>query len=253
MSNSMRSVVRGLPLVAGLLALWALAAAAQWISPVFLPGPLAAMQSLAQGLVQGDWAWLTLATVERMAWGWLLACAIGVLLGALIGISPLLRAWLQPMLELLRPLPASALVPVAMALFGLTPAMVIAVIGFGSLWPVLLATAHGFASIEPRLLEVSRVLRLSRMAFILKIGLPHALPDALAGMRLALTVALILAIVGEMLASQPGLGQAILLAARSFRSADLFGGVMLLGLIGFASNALVSTLERRALAWQQQP
>ena len=146
MSNGMGNVVRGLPLVVGLLALWALVAAGQWISPVFLPGPLAALQSLAQGFVHGDWTQLTLATVERMAWGWLLACAIGVLLGALIGISPLLRAWLQPMLELLRPLPASALVPAAMALFGLTPAMVLAVIGFGSLWPVLLATAHGFAT-----------------------------------------------------------------------------------------------------------
>ena len=248
----MKFSVKGLPAVGVLLALWALAASANWVSPVFLPSPVRALQSLAHGFVHGDWALLTLATVERMAYGWLLACAIGVALGAVIGISPALRAWLQPMLEVLRPLPASALVPVAIALFGLTPAMVLAVIAFGSLWPVLLATAHGFASIEPRLLEVGRVLRLSRTAFIVKIGLPNAMPDALAGMRLALTVALILAIVGEMLASQAGIGQAILLAARSFRSADLFGGVILLGLIGFASNALVSSLEHRALAWQHQ-
>jgi len=243
--------MRAVLVVVAWIALWALAAQQQWISPVFLPGPLAALKSLAAGFAQGDWVQLTLATVERMAYGWALACAIGVALGAMIGISPVLRAWLQPMLEVLRPLPASAMIPVAMALFGLTPTMVLSVIAFGSLWPVLLSTAHGFANIEPRLTEVSRVLRLSRLAFIVKIGLPNAMPDALAGMRLALTIALILSIVGEMLASQPGLGQAILMAARSFRSADLFGGVMLLGLIGFASNALLATLERRALAWQK--
>ena len=243
--------MKALAVVVAWIALWALAAQQQWISPVFLPGPLSALRSLLAGFTQGDWALLTLGTIERMAYGWALACVIGVALGALVGISTVLRAWLQPMLEVLRPLPASAMVPVAMALFGLTPTMVLAVVAFGSVWPVLLSTAHGFANVEPRLTEVSRVLRLSRLAFICKIGLPNALPDALAGMRLALTVALILSIVGEMLASQPGLGQAILLAARSFRAADLFGGVMLLGMIGFASNALLTALEHRALAWQR--
>jgi ABC-type nitrate/sulfonate/bicarbonate transport system permease component len=114
----------------------------------------------------------------------------------------------------------------------------------------LLATANGFGQIEPRLHEVGRLLRLSPLAFIWKIGLPNALPDALAGMRVSLTVALILAIVGEMLASQPGLGQAILLAARSFRSADLFAGVALLGAIGLLSNSALNLVERRALRWQ---
>jgi sulfonate transport system permease protein len=72
-------------------------------------------------------------------------------------------------------------------------------------------------------------LQLGRMAFVLKIGLPNAMPDILAGMRLSMTVALIVAVVGEMIASQPGLGQAILLAARSFRASDLFAGIALLG------------------------
>jgi ABC-type nitrate/sulfonate/bicarbonate transport system permease component len=89
------------------------------------------------------------------------------------------------------------------------------------------------------------------LAFVWKIGLPNAMPDILAGMRLALTVALIVTVVGEMIASQSGLGQAILLAARSFRASELFAGVVLLGLIGFASNSLLATLERRFLVWQK--
>lgn len=234
----------------GLLGLWWLATRQEWVSAIFLPGPQATWGALREGLLRGELLRLTLGTVERMAYGWALASAIGIALGALIGISPALRAWLQPMLELIRPLPASAVVPVAIALIGLSPAMVLIVIAFGAVWPVLLATVHGFASIEPRLHEVSRVLRLSPLAFIFKIGLPNALPDALAGMRISLTVSLILAIVGEMLASQEGLGQAILLAARSFRSAELFAGVALLGLIGFVSNALLSWAEHRVLRWK---
>ena len=147
------------------------------------------------------------------------------------------------MLEFIRPIPASSVMPIAIAIFGLSPGMVLAVVAFGSVWPVLLATVHGFSAIEPRLDEVSRVLRLSRPAFIWKMGLPNALPDIFAGLRLSLTVSLILAVVGEMLSSQHGLGLAILLAARSYRSADLFASVALLGAIGYASNAMLQALR----------
>ena len=169
----------------------------------------------------------------------------------MIGISATARAWLQPTLEFMRPLPASALLPLAISIFGLSPNMVLSVVAFGAMWPVLLATVHGFAAVEPRLLEVARCLQLSRGAFVWKVGLPNALPDILAGMRLSLTVSLIVSVVGEMIASQPGLGQAILLAARSFRANELFAGIVLLGLIGFASSALLAAFEKRFLKWQQ--
>ena len=239
-----------LGLTAALVALWAAVAALQWISPVFLPSPGATWQALAQGFARGDLLALTSGTVERMVYGWALASLAGLVLGALIGSSRVLRDWLAPTLELMRPLPASAIVPVVIAFVGLSPAMVLIVVVFGSVWPVMLATLHGFASVEPRLHEVSRVLGLSRAAHVWKIGLPNALPDALAGMRVALTVALILAVVGEMLASQQGLGTAILLAARSFRSAELFAGVVLLGGIGLISNSVLSAVEHRALRWK---
>ena len=233
-----------------LVALWALITHQGWVSPVFLPTPGATLDALLSGLSAGALGALTWATVKRMIYGWALASLIGIALGAWIGLSATLRTWLTPTLELLRPLPASALVPIMIAFVGLSPAMVLIVIAFGASWPVLLATIQGFASIEPRLREVAQVLRLSKPAFVLKIGLPNAMPDALAGMRMSLTVALILAVVGEMLASQEGLGSAILLAARSFRAAELYAGVALLGLIGLASNLLLSLAERRALRWK---
>ncbi len=233
-----------------LVGLWWAASHGGWISRVFLPTPEATWTSLREGLDGGELAQFTRATTARMVEGWLLASLLGVALGALIGVSHRARAYLQPTLEFVRPLPASALLPLAISIFGLSPNMVLSVVAFGAMWPVLLGTIHGFAAVEPRLVEVSRCLQLSRSAFVRKVGLPNALPDILAGMRLSLTVALIVAVVGEMIASQPGLGQAILLAARAFRASELFAGIVLLGLIGLASNALLALAERRLLKWQ---
>ena len=130
--------------------------------------------------------------------------------------------------------------------------MALGVIAFGSIWPALLAAVHGFGAVEPRLLEVQRALGLSRWAGIAKISLPSAAPDVLAGLRLGLTVSLILAVVCEMIAGVDGLGQWVLLAARAYRSADVFAGVMLLGLIGVVANAVLSLAENWFLRWRTQ-
>jgi len=230
--------------------LWYVIAQAKLVSPVFLPGPGRTFDALYYGLVEGDLATNTLATVERMVYGWLLASIAGIAIGAMIGVSQTARAYVEPTLEFLRPLPASAMMPVAIALLGLSDAMVLAVIAFGALWPMLLATVHGFAAVEPRLYQVSRALGLSHAEVVRKIALPSAMPDILSGMRVGLTIALILAVVGEMLASRPGLGQAILLAARAFQSADLYAGVILLGIIGYVSNLALSLTEQRLLRWR---
>ena len=95
------------------------------------------------------------------------------------------------------------------------------------------------------------MLQMSRMGFIWKIALPNAMPDILAGLRLAITVSLILAVVAEMLAGTTGLGQNITLAARSFRSGDLYAGIMVLGAVGYVSNVLLARLERHLLRWRE--
>ena len=249
MNSRIGSWIGSAGVLAALVALWWTASNAGWVSRVFLPTPEATLASLSEGL-RGDLLDYTLATVRRMFEGWLLASLFGVALGAAIGVSPAVRAWVQPTLEFIRPLPASALLPLAISIFGLNPGMVLFVVAFGAMWPVLLATVHGFAAVEPRLAEVARCLQLPRATFVWKIGLPNALPDILAGMRLSMTISLIVAVVGEMIASQSGLGQAILLAARAFRASDLFAGIALLGLIGFASNALLACAEKKLLRWQ---
>jgi ABC-type nitrate/sulfonate/bicarbonate transport system permease component len=245
-----RASTESLAVLLTVIGLWWLASHQRWISKVFLPTPEATVASLLEGFTQGELLDFTQSTIMRMGLGWGLASLLGVALGALIGSSNLARVWIGPTLEFLRPLPASALMPLAIAIFGLSAGMVLFVVAFGAMWPVLLATVHGFAAIHVRLREVGQALQLSRLAFVFKVGLPNALPDILAGMRLSLTVALIVAVVGEMIASQAGLGQAILLAARSFRASELFAGVVLLGAIGFASNALLVQVEKKLLKWQ---
>lgn len=239
-----------LAVTAGFIALWQYVADARLISPAFLPGPDRAWAALVDGMIHRDLTNKLISTVMRMINGWLLASTLGIAFGALIGISPTARAYLLPTLEMIRPLPASAIIPVCIAFFGLSERMVLAVIGFGALWPMLLATIHGFAAVEPRLYEVARALGLSRWDVIRKIALPSAMPDILAGMRIGLTIALILAVVGEMLTSTEGLGQWVLFAGRSFRASDLFAGVILLGAVGYVSATLLGAVERYLLRWR---
>jgi ABC-type nitrate/sulfonate/bicarbonate transport system permease component len=235
---------------AGFVALWQLIANAKLVSPVFLPGPDRAWASLVRGFTDGDLLAKVFGTLQHMVVGWFVASLVGIALGALIGSSPRVRTYITPTLEFLRPLPVSAIIPVAIALFGLSQTMTLFVIAFGAVWPMLLSTVHGFAAVEPRLYEVARSLHLSRMAVIFKIGLPAASPDILAGMRISVTVALILSVVCEMLAGLDGLGHWILLSARAFRSADLFAGVILLGVIGYVTALVVAQVERKLLVWR---
>lgn len=230
--------------------LWQIVTTTKFVQPIFLPPPSSTFANLWRGLTDGDLLLLTAATMERMIYGWMLASLGGILLGALIGLSARARYWLTPMLELLRPLPASTLLPVGIALFGLQPGMLLGIIAFGAIWPVLLPTIHGFSAIDPRLHEVARNLGIGSLAFAIKFGLPNALPDVIAGMRLSLTACLIITVVGEMITAQEGLGTTIMMAARSFRSTDLYAGIVLLGVVGAVNNGLLGLLERVLTPWR---
>src|SRR5436305_3643823 len=194
---------------AGFVGLWQLIANLKLVSPVFLPGPDRAWAALVRGFSSGDLASKLIGTLEHIAYGWSAASIAGVALGALIGSSRMMRVYVAPSLEFLRPLPVSAIIPVAIAMLGLTQGMALFVIAFGAIWPIMLATIHGFAAVEPRLYEVARSLQMSRLAVIFKVALPSASPDILAGMRLSLTVALILSVVCQILAGLDCLGHGV--------------------------------------------
>ncbi len=240
----------GLAGALALLGLWQVCVAIDFVSPLYLPSPAATWTALQRGFMNGDLLPQLASTLLRMLQGWAAASVVAVALGSLIGASARARAYLQPTFRVLGALPAPAAIPVAIALFGLGPTMAVAVIAFGSLWPTLLATIDGFGSVEPRLVEIARMMRLRRFAFIAKIASPNAVPGIIAALRVSLAIALFLTVACEMIAGRDGLGSGILTAARTFRTADLFAGMALLGVIGFVGNYALALAERRLLAWR---
>jgi len=236
----------------GVILIWHLIASSGAISPLFLPGPDRAWEALQRGVMTGTLVRQTAGTLQHMFFGWLVASIIAIILGSMIGMYTTARQAVTPLLEFLRPLPASAVIPLAIAFMGLSNAMATFVIAFGTLWPMLLSTIHGFSSVDPRLYEVARILKMGRIETIRKIVLPSALPDILAGMRISVTAALILSVVCEMIAGLQGLGHHIMVSARLYRSPDLFAGVMLLGIIGYLSAQMVTVAENRLLRWRQR-
>ena len=237
---------------AGLFAIWQLIAEFRLVSPVFMPAPTRAFGELWTRFADGSIWTPFLNTTRRMIVGWFLASLAGIAIGAAIGLNRTARELLEPTLEFIRPLPASAMIPVAILFFGLSEKMAAFVVAFGSIWPVLMSSIYGFSYVRVRLQEVSAVLGLTRWEFLTKIAIPSALPDILAGMRTGLAVSLILAVVTEMQASLPGLGHDVFLAQRSFRSAELFAGVIMLGVIGVIINHGLQLAERRLLRWRPQ-
>jgi sulfonate transport system permease protein len=250
----MRSIdpikIAALGFVLALILTWQLLAELKIISPIFFPSPSRALSVFAARVMDGS-IWIPfVATGLRMLFGWALASLAGIAVGAAIGSSRLARDLLEPTLDFIRPLPASAMIPIAVLFLGLSNAMSLSVIAFGAIWPVLLATVHGFSSVQPELRQVSDVLGFGRLAFLKKIALPSAFPDIIAGLRVSLAIALILAVVTEMQASLPGLGWEIFYAQRVYRSADLYAGLILLGVMGFSANHALMLFERRVLRWR---
>lgn len=233
--------------------LWQIMVDHRVLSPVFVASPSSIAQAFVLGSVSGElWAAFS-ATVVRMLGGWLVAAIAGIVLGAIVGLSPHIGAYVRPTLEFFRQLPAAVIIPPAILLLGLSEGMMVVVIAFGVMWPVLLSTVHGFVSIEPRLREVAAALEMTAFDYFCKLALPAAMPDILAGIRISLAIALILAVVVEMQAGYPGMGRYILLSQRGFRAPDLYAGIVILGAFGFVLNLLASLGERYVLRWRASP
>jgi ABC-type nitrate/sulfonate/bicarbonate transport system permease component len=155
----------------------------------------------------------------------------------------------RPVLEFMRALPAPVILPMALLLLGANTGMKVAVIAFGSSWPVMLNSIDGARSVDPLLIDTGKVNRLGTFAILRRIVLPASLPQISAGMRTALGIALILMVFSEMIGSDSGLGFQILTSQRRFLVPETYGGVLLIGLIGWAFTVVFAFTERRVLAW----
>ncbi len=190
-----------------------------------------------------------LPSLSRFAIGVLLSIVIGIVAGTAIGATPWLRALLEPMLEFFRAIPPVVLVPVLMLVLGIDDSMKLAVIVSGSVWPVLLNTIEGVRGTDPVLVDTSRSYRVRGVLAYRYVVLPAASPQIMAGIRLCLSIGLILMVISEMFASSSGLGYQIVFFQRQYMVAEMWSGILLLGLIGVLVAAVFQLVERRVLHW----
>ena len=187
----------------------------------------------------------------RLIAGYLIAVAVGVGGGIPLGLSPVLRRVSAPIVEFLRAIPAPALLPFALLVLGVGNDSKIFVIAFVCLWPILLNAVDGVSGVDPTLVDTGRVYRIPARDRLRHVVLPAAAPQIFAGMRTSLSLALILMVISEMVASSNGIGYFVLQSQRSFAIPEMWSGIILLGLLGYAFNAVFLMLERRALAWHR--
>ncbi|HVK25158.1 MAG TPA: ABC transporter permease [Actinokineospora sp.] len=187
--------------------------------------------------------------VGRMLVGWALAGVIGVALGLLLGRSRTAMGYLGPLFNFLRSIPPPLLVPFFLAIFGVT-SMQLPTIVFGAIWPVLLNTVDGARGVDATKVETARAFRLSKAQWILGVVLPSAAPKVFAGLRLSLSISLILMVISELVGSTNGIGNQLVYAQRDYDLPVMWSWIVLLGVLGYLFNTLLLMVERRALAWQ---
>lgn len=222
-----------------------------------IPPPLEvwwALQDLAVGGINDDAFSRTLhvhllASLGRVYGGFGLAVLAALPLGLLIGRVEVVRQALDPTLQILRPIPVTAWLPLAMILFGLGPRSAFFLVFLGAFYPVLVNTVFGVRSVEPRLFEAACMLGCRGSAQFHKVVLPASLPSIFTGLRLGLGFAWVVIVVGEMTGVQTGLGAIIMEARQLSRTEIVIAGMAVIGLVGFLSDRLVVLAGSRLLRW----
>ncbi|WP_334386289.1 ABC transporter permease [Bradyrhizobium sp. AZCC 2262] len=166
-----------------------------------------------------------------------MAIVLGISLGFLLGLSPTARRYGLASIEVLRPMPGVAFAPVGLLLFGFSLKTEMVVTILPVLWPVLVNTIGGVSGVHQRLYDVGRTFRLSRKDTILRIILPAAMPPIVVGARISLGLALVLAVVAEMVGNPEGLGYGIVREQQALRPDLMFAYIVTVGLIGIILNA----------------
>lgn len=190
-----------------------------------------------------------LPSLRRLALGYGLSVIGGVTLGMLLGLSPVLRAATHPIVSFIRSIPAVALLPLAIVLFGIGDSQKVLILVFICCWPIVLNTTDGVAELDSTLLATARAFGIRGIDRLRHVIVPAVMPRIFTGMRASLSLAVLLLVVSEMVASTNGIGFFVWQAQQSFAIADMWAGILLLGLLGYALNAGFDRVERRVLHW----
>jgi ABC-type nitrate/sulfonate/bicarbonate transport system permease component len=226
----------------------------QWITTraanPYFPSPLRILDSAGHSWF-GDGAFTSdvLPSIGRVFLGWLIAVVAGVPIGLALGRSPVVTDYLSATFFFLRSVPATLLVPVFLVVFGFGPRAEIVTILWGTIWPILLNTIDGARAVDEVKIETSRAFRIRGPRWAFGVLLPAAAPKVFAGMRLALSIAIILMVVSELMGSTSGIGYRLTNAEGSFLLPEMWAWIVLVSVLGYALNFLLSRVEQRALAW----
>jgi ABC-type nitrate/sulfonate/bicarbonate transport system permease component len=246
----MKSRAPGFILIAVILVVWDLSSLTQIVDTVALPRITVIFSSWVESILDGQLIRQLVPSLGRIFSGFGLAVLIGVPLGLLMGSSSFVYRLLEPLTEFVRPIPSSAYIPVAILFLGIGDEMKIFVVFLACLFPVLLNTYAGVRGVDPVLFDTGRTFGLSSFKMLRQIVLPAAMPSVLTGMRISLGVALIVAVVSEMITGNSGIGYFILDMERSFRVPEMFAGIFTLGMLGYLINFVFLQAEQHLLRWR---
>ena len=236
--------------VAGLLAIWSLATALQWVDPVLLPSPAATFDSLWRGMDGGPLGFDFVKTVYRTAAATLIAAVVAIPLGIVLGSSEKLYRSLEFVIDFFRSTPASAMFPLFLILFGVGDETKISVAAFGAILVILFNVAYGVMNARKTRLLAAKVMGASRLRVLFDVMLLESLPQTFVGLRNGVSLALVIIVVAEMfIGSQDGLGHSVFEAQQLFDMRRMYAAIFAAGALGYGLNLLFLLVERRFVHW----
>jgi NitT/TauT family transport system permease protein len=209
------------------------------------------VRSLIDLLASGELALHILTSLLRVVAGFLLAGAIAVPLGILTGWSKVAESLTEPILEILRPIPPIAWIPIAMLWFGLGFKPAVFLIFVGAFFPILLNTVAGVKGTPRVLVEAVRTLGASDRDILVKVIAPSSIPSIIAGLRVGLGVGWMCLVAAEMTGSSSGLGYMIIYYSGILETSNVMVGMLAIGAVGYLMSYVIAKIERRLLRWRE--
>jgi ABC-type nitrate/sulfonate/bicarbonate transport system permease component len=236
-----------------LLALaWEALAASGAVTPFQLPRLSAVLARIGTDTVAGDLLLNTALTLYRALFGFAIAAAAGILLGMGMSRNMVVRWLFDPIISVGFPMPKIAFLPVVILWLGVYDTSKIAMVVLDTVFPVVTATMAGIAGVNRHLLWSARNMGASEREVVWQIVLPAAFPQIMTGLQVALPIALIVAVVAEMLMGGYGLGGAMVHASRFADSRGVFAGIVEIAVVGYMLVKAMGLVRRRVLVWHQE-
>lgn len=233
-----------------LLVLWELTARAGWIDARFFPPPTSIADAFGRMTASGELAEHVLASASRIAIGYAIGAVPAVALGLLMGISPLVRAAIRPLVAVTFPIPKIAILPLVILVFGLGEASKWAIVAIGVFFLVIINTLAGVVAIPRIYFDVARSVGASRWQQYLSVALPGALPYILTGLQLGLGIAFVVLVAAEFVGAKSGVGYLIWSSWQTFLIGRMFVGLIVIAVAGYAAQVLLDQLESRLVPWR---